>query len=128
MAMVRKTRQRDAIRKVLEDAGRPLGAQEVLDAAEAEAPGLGIATVYRALKGLLEEGWLASVEIPGEAPRYEPAGKAHHDHFQCRKCERVYEVDDCPVRFPRLPKGFLLDGHEVVLTGVCADCSKRLRI
>jgi len=125
--MPRHSPQRDAIRKVFEDAGRPLGAREVRSAAAKQAPGLGIATVYRALKLLLEEGWLQSVDIPGEAPRYEPAGKAHHDHFQCRKCERVFEVEDCPVRLPRLPRGFLVDGHQVVLAGFCADCAKRLR-
>ena len=38
-----------------------LSPQEVLPAAQSYAPGLGIATVYRNVKALLEEGWLESV-------------------------------------------------------------------
>jgi Fur family ferric uptake transcriptional regulator len=123
--MVRQTRQRQAIRRVFEDAQRPLGANEVLEAAGAHAPGLGIATVYRALKRLVEEGFLDSVELPGEAPRYEPAGKQHHDHFRCRRCARVFEVE-CSVRLPKL-RGFVVEDHEVVLAGLCPQCASGRR-
>ena len=72
--MQRDTRQRRAIRAVFQDSARPLSPEEVLQAAQAEAPTLGLATVYRNLKGLVEEGWLVPVALPGAAPRYEPAG------------------------------------------------------
>ena len=44
--MERSTRQRTAIRETLAEAGRPLSPQEILTAAHAQVPGLGIATVY----------------------------------------------------------------------------------
>jgi Fur family ferric uptake transcriptional regulator len=125
LSMARQTRQRQAIRRAFEDAQRPLGASEVLEAAGSHTPGLGIATVYRALKGLVEEGWLTPVELPGEAPRYEPAGKKHHDHFRCRRCDRVFEIA-CAVRLPKL-RGFVVEDHEVVLTGLCAQCASLRR-
>jgi Fur family ferric uptake transcriptional regulator len=121
--MERKTRQRESIRMVFLEAGRPLSAREVLDAAVPGAPGLGIATVYRAIRALIDERWLEVVELPGEPARYEPAGKKHHDHFRCRKCTRVYEVDHCPVVDARLPRGFVLEGHAAILSGVCAACA-----
>jgi Fur family transcriptional regulator, ferric uptake regulator len=125
--MERKTRQRDSIQAVFLQAGRPLSAREVLEAAVSVAPGLGIATVYRAIKALVEEAWLEVVELPGEPPRYEPAGKEHHDHFRCRKCTRVYEVDECPVVEARLPSGFVLEGHAAILSGLCAACAPAAR-
>jgi Fur family ferric uptake transcriptional regulator len=54
--MERNTRQRSAIRDAIAVADRPLLPQEVLDAAQPASPGLGIATVYRNLKALLDEG------------------------------------------------------------------------
>ena len=48
--MERDTAQRRAIRRALDDAGRPLGALEVLKLSKRFAPKLGIATVYRTLK------------------------------------------------------------------------------
>ncbi len=119
----RRTLQRDSIRQALSAAGRPLGPQEVLDAARLAAPGLGIATVYRALKDLVEEGWLVPVALPGEATRFECAGKKHHHHFQCRDCGRAFDLVGCPQQLGRLaPKGFRVDDHEVVLYGSCASC------
>ena len=121
--MDRNTRQRQAIRHVLAEADRPLGPQEILEASQVYAPGLGIATVYRTLKNLTNEGWLVSVELPGEPARYEIAGKAHHHHFRCRTCDRVYEINGCLSNLTQLtPRGFRLESHEVVLYGVCTTC------
>jgi Fur family ferric uptake transcriptional regulator len=121
--MHRKTRQRDAIRAVIAAAGRPLGPQEILAAVRAELPRLGIATVYRTVKGLLDDGWLRAVELPGAPSRYEVAGKAHHHHFHCRACDGVFEVEACPAGIRGLlPGGFRMERHEIILYGVCAGC------
>ncbi len=120
----RETRQRRAIRRAFTEAGHPLGPGEILEAARKYARGLGIATVYRNLKSLQEDGWLVPVELPGEPPRYEVAGKDHHHHFHCRKCDRVFEVDGCPGELSRLtPDGFELESHEFVMYGRCEECA-----
>jgi Fur family ferric uptake transcriptional regulator len=122
--MDRNTRQRRAIRQVFAEIDRPLGPQEVLQAAQVYTPGLGIATVYRTLKAFVAEGWLVSVELPGEPQRYEMAGKGHHHHFCCRTCDRVFEIGGCLTNLTRLaPRGFQLERHEVVLYGMCNACA-----
>jgi Fur family ferric uptake transcriptional regulator len=124
--MERNTRQRESIRQAFEEIDRPLGPQEVLEAAQSYMPGLGIATVYRTLKALTEEGWLIPVELPGEPQRYEISGKGHHHHFRCRSCDRVFETNGCVTNLRRLvPSGFQLDRHEVVLYGTCETCVQR---
>lgn len=122
--MVRNTRQRTAIRSVFQASGRPLSPEEVLSAAQRQVGGIGAATVYRNIRALLDEGWLAAVELPGEAPRYELAGKAHHHHFHCRQCGRVFELPECDgcVR-AQAPRGFRVTGHEIVLYGDCSQCA-----
>lgn len=121
----RDTQQRRAIRSAIERADRPLSPREVLDEAQPLSPGLGIATVYRALKNGVEGGWLQPVDLPGEPPRYEPTGKEHHHHFHCRTCDRVYEIEGCPNDLRNLtPAGFTLETHEIVLYGRCADCAR----
>lgn len=122
--MARKTEQKAAIRRAIEEAQRPLGAQEVLTAAQSFTPGLGIATVYRNLKTLVEEGWLAPVELPGEPCRYEIADLDHHHHFQCGYCGRVFDIPGCSKAIERsVPEGFAVERHEVLLYGRCADCA-----
>jgi len=120
----RKTPQRDAIRLVLAAADRPLSPQEVLKTARRKSPGLGIATVYRALKSLSDEGFLVPVDLPGEASRFELAGKKHHHHFHCRDCGRAFDLEGCvPTVHKLAPKGFRVEDHEVVLYGLCATCA-----
>jgi Fur family transcriptional regulator, ferric uptake regulator len=121
--MIRKTRQRAAIREALESTGRPMSPEEVLAAAQKQVNGLGIATVYRNLKSLVEEGWLVTVELPGQSARYELAGKDHHHHFHCEKCGRVFELHGCVERLAELvPAGFKMTGHDLLLYGQCRAC------
>jgi Fur family ferric uptake transcriptional regulator len=121
--MKRKTEQRKDIRKILTDSSRPLTAQEIFAKARELQPRIGVATIYRAVNALVEEKWLHAVDLPGEASRYERAGIGHHHHFQCECCRRVFDVPGCGgVDASRLPAGFEVVRHEILLYGRCADC------
>ncbi len=109
----------------MEAAGRPLLPAEILIAGQRDVPALGLATVYRTIKQLLETGEIQLVELPGEPPRYELAGHKHHHHFRCNVCHRVFDVHACPGGMQNLaPRGFIVDGHELTLYGCCSDCRK----
>ena len=121
--MERNTRQRTAIREAIARANRPLLPQEVLDAAQADVPGLGIATVYRNIRSLTDDGELSEVKLPGENLRFELAGHHHHHHFQCRLCQRVFDVHACPGDLSQLaPQGFTVENHDLTLYGRCKEC------
>jgi Fur family transcriptional regulator, ferric uptake regulator len=124
--MERTTRQRGAISAAIEQAQRPLSPQEILDGARAAVPGIGMATVYRCLRRLQSDGKVRAVELPGHAPRYEPAAGGHHHHFHCSTCDRLFDVHACPGEMNRLaPQGFLVEHHDLTLHGRCADCLRR---
>ncbi len=122
--MKRRTRQRTAMREAIRKAGRPLSPQEILEETQEEIPGLGLATVYRNVKAMVESRWLKAVELPGAPDRYELAGQDHHHHFHCRHCDKVYDVEGCPGNLSSItPTGFVLESHEIVLYGRCPECS-----
>ena len=124
----RNTRQKRAIRDVFEHAQRPLSTEEIFDEAHDAIHSLGIATVYRSIRALLDEGWLTPVEVPGRTPLYERAGKGHHHHFVCTGCARVYELDGCSSEIRGdLPSGFRATGHDVTIYGDCATCHEARR-
>jgi Fur family transcriptional regulator, ferric uptake regulator len=119
----RNTKQKNAIRTAFVETGRPLSPEEVLSYAQRSVRDLSIATVYRNLKAMVEEGWLIAVQFPGESPRYEISGKAHHHHFRCDDCGKVYELEGCsPQLKTKLPRGFRAIHHNILLYGICAAC------
>jgi Fur family transcriptional regulator, ferric uptake regulator len=121
----RKTKQREALQATLERSERPLSVDELLEAASKRIRGLGVATVYRTVGALLDDGWIEAVEIPGEPTRYERSDKEHHHHFQCENCDRVFDVSGCLDNLRKLvPPKFRIRGHAVALYGLCAGCAR----
>lgn len=124
--MQRDTVQRRAIRQVFSVARRPLSSGEILNKAREIVPRIGQATVYRTLNAFCREGDIVPVDIPGHTPRYEKAGLGHHHHFVCEGCRKVFELAGCSYAGDaesRLPKGFTVKSHEVILYGQCRDCA-----
>jgi Fur family ferric uptake transcriptional regulator len=120
----RNTRQQQAIRDVFDQADTPLSPQDVLKRARRRVPSMSQATVYRGIRRLLDERAIVTVELPGQSPLYEQAGKGHHHFFRCRKCHEMYEVRGCDDLLQRLvPRGFRLEDHDVFLFGLCSNCS-----
>jgi Fur family ferric uptake transcriptional regulator len=51
------------------------------------------------------------------------AGGRHHHHFQCTRCQRVFDVDACPGDLSGLaPPGFAVEDHDLTLYGRCKEC------
>ena len=122
----RNTQQRGAIFQAIRDSAGPLSVPELHEAALELVSNIGIATVYRNIKKLLEDGEIQTVILADGVARYERAGMKHHHHFRCRGCSRVFDLDVCPISIPdgsTLPGGFRVDDHEVTLYGLCPDCN-----
>ncbi len=121
----RQTRQRDAILSAIQNSDGPLSVPEIHERARAGLNSLGIATVYRALKLLSQNHQIQPVILPSGEMRYERTGIGHHEHFQCRSCEQVFDLSACPVHIPRgtmLPGGFLVEDHTMTIYGLCSAC------
>jgi len=131
--MIRNTRQRKAIFDVLKEEARPLSVVEIFELAVKSVPGIGIRTVYRNIRELVEEGKLVGVDYPGQPPRYETVGdKSHRPHLICGICHKVLELDASVVALVQnveIP-GYVVEGAETVYYGHCADperCPRRSR-
>jgi len=124
--MPRRTRQGNAVRTALRVAERPLTPSEIHVLASKEFQGLGLATAYRHIRSLAEEGDLVGVDYPGQPTRYEWADGRDKPHFSCRCCNKLFaldlpQADDLPDL--DLPPGYLVQGGEIILYGLCPACS-----
>jgi Fur family ferric uptake transcriptional regulator len=121
--MKRMTRQRQAIVECFKKNKRPLSVEEVLKEASKSIPQLNLATVYRNVKLLIDEGQIVAVDLAGGSTRYELVDLDHHHHFLCQKCDRLFDIPGCPSGIGSLvPKGFQLLNHTITLNGYCASC------
>jgi Fur family ferric uptake transcriptional regulator len=126
-------RNGSARRAVVELLGRQdccLTAQQIFDELRAEGRRVGIASVYRVLDLLTDKGLLQRVELGEGTARYEPAhaGGEHHHHLVCADCGKVeaFEDDELERALHRVESrtGYSVAGHDVVLRGLCRDCSR----
>ena len=108
--MKRNSKRREAILKTIRLSDGPLMPGEIHTRAAELMPGIGMATVYRNLKELTEQGSIRVVNHPERGVCYEPSGLEHHHHFHCNRCDQVFMIPGCPGNLDKvLPKDFVLD-------------------
>ena len=100
-------------------------AEQLIELVRRRDPRVSVATVYNALRLLVEAGLVLELRGLGPRARYD-ANVREHDHFTCRVCGTV---EDVPRQWPAPEhlRGAGLEGYrvEVVaahLRGVCAGC------
>ncbi len=125
----RNTRQRSALVALLDELDGFRSAQELHTLLRERGDSVGLATVYRALQALVEDGQLDVLRgVDGEAG-YRRCSPDHHHHLVCRSCGRTVEVADPPVErwAARIgtEHGFADVQHQVEVFGTCSDCSAR---
>ncbi|MDI6711949.1 MAG: transcriptional repressor [Anaerosomatales bacterium] len=97
-------------------------AESLHDRVVASRPGIGLATVYRAVAAMADAGYLARVGERDGAALYAVCGHdGHHHHAVCERCGAVTPVE-CAFVPSALPAGFAMTRHEVAIYGVCAEC------
>ncbi len=89
---------------------------------------IGLASVYRALDVLLENGLLQRVDVGDGTARFEPVSSsgAHHHHLVCNDCGRIEPFFDAVLEHSiervEAVSGYDVSAHDVVLRGACGDC------
>ncbi len=122
----RHTAQKQLVLDIFRSTKRPLMAREVYNLARQERSRIGIATIYRAIRRMVNDKLLRPVTIPGETVYYEMSDADHHHYFHCCACQKVYVVPGCPGSMQALtPQGFKLERHDLVLHGRCENCARR---
>jgi Fur family ferric uptake transcriptional regulator len=87
---------------------------------------VGLATVYRTLALLNEQGVIDALSHHGGELCYRLCTEAHHHHLVCSSCHRVVEVEECGLDgwldAVSSRHGFVPTDHRVEITGLCAGC------
>ena len=125
----RTTKQRLAIRALFDDEPFFLTAQQVHDQLRNRGDQVGLATVYRNLQTMAEDGELDAIRAEDGEMTYRRCSSAHHHHLVCRVCGFTVEVEEPGVEVwahrAGRAHGFTDVSHTVEVFGRCADCAAR---
>lgn len=89
---------------------------------------IGLATVLRFLKQMVQGGIATETKVGGSPARYEIHIQGHHDHLTCTKCGKICEFHNKAIEDLQLKVagyfGFKLEYHILELYGTCFDCNQ----
>jgi len=122
----RNTRQRTAVLALLEELDGFRSAQDLHALLRQRGDAVGLATVYRALQVLVDDGQLDVLRGPDGEAAYRRCSPVHHHHLVCRSCGRTVEVGGPPVERwaarVAAEHGFADVQHQVEVFGTCGAC------
>ena len=123
----RTTRQRSAVLALLEELDDFRSAQDLHAQLRARGDSVGLATVYRTLQTLVDDGQVDVLRGGDGEAVYRRCSPVHHHHLVCRSCGRTVEVPDPPVeRWAAkiaAEHGFADVQHYLEVFGTCGPCS-----
>jgi Fur family peroxide stress response transcriptional regulator len=124
----RLTPQRMAILKVLTESQDHPSVDQVYAQVRTDFPMTSLATVYKAVSLLKEEGEILELPFGNGSSRYDGAHPFPHPHLMCVKCQRIIDPDI--QAFDQLPHdlaekyGFEIVNHRLDFFGVCPQCQQ----
>lgn len=122
----RNTKQRQIVLEAVQGRCDHSSAEAVYAHIHEEYPNISLATVYRNLAILSEEGQIAAIRLP-DADRFDLRVDKHY-HFICESCGKLY---DLPVEYNRaldqmsVDGGFQIHSHQTIFKGLCPRCVKK---
>jgi Fur family ferric uptake transcriptional regulator len=124
----RRTRQRAAVDEVLDEVDDFVSAQELHQMLRARGSQVGLATVYRALQTLADDGRVDVLRSDaGEAVYRRCDQPDHHHHLVCRSCGAAVEISRPAVEAwaedVARAHGYIDVTHTVEIFGLCPRCA-----
>lgn len=126
----RLTRQRIAVLNVIaQEENRHLSATEIYEIVKDKNPGIGLATVYKNLRMLEQEGILCKIELSDKTAHYEINNTdSIHCHLICVKCGKIIEIKGVDVqnviKFLQSDSHFTFQQGSINFYGICENCEQ----
>lgn len=123
------SRQREIIHEALKQNVVHPTAEYLYDILKQNEPNLSLATLYRNLNKLADNGIIKKIDGLEPSSHFDHNTHEHY-HFICDKCKRVFDIDAdvAPdlVNIAENKTGFLITGHDITFHGLCKDCRDKI--
>lgn len=125
--MQRMTKQRQAVLDELTRVSDFRSAQQIFEDLHVQGQRVGLATVYRSLQSLADDGRVDTLRSSdGESLYRSCTSNHHHHHLVCRECGFTEEIEQSQIEswVTRVAQahGFTGVEHSLELFGTCSTC------
>jgi Fur family ferric uptake transcriptional regulator len=125
----RITPQREMIIEAIAHQGNHINAEDVFTLVQQRTQSMNIATVYRTLDLLVEQGLVSRIDLGEGRVMYATTQHGPHIHLVCRRCGRIIDADQelLSALKDRLETEyqFAADLQHISLLGLCSSCQKK---
>lgn len=119
----RVTRQRLAVFEALAELGGHRGVDDIAARLDERGGALPLTSVYNSVDALVAAG-VVSLAHRSPTKALDEVADHHHEHFVCRVCGAVLDLDPPARSRPtNAPPGALVEGVEVTYHGTCGPCA-----
>jgi len=110
--------------RIISDSMEHLTAEEIYLLCKEHGVKCSVASIYRNLAVLADEGVIRKLSFPGEADRYDKT-ISPHGHLICRKCKQVSDIDLSGLKQQLEQQvGTEIDYYELAMHYVCTKCKR----
>ena len=125
---LRITHQREVILEELRSVKSHPCADELYGQIKQRMPRISLATVYRNLEILADQGLVQKIEVGGRQKRFDGNPEGHY-HIRCILCDKVDDLQMKPINnlADKISNkcGYKVLGHRLEFIGVCGECSNK---
>jgi Fur family ferric uptake transcriptional regulator len=126
----RVTKQRVAVSAALDSLEDFVSTQELHRLLQGEGASVSLATTYRILQSMAEDGLVDVLRSDdGEAVYRRCEATGHHHHLVCRRCGKAVDIEAPAVETwaSRVARdhGYTAVEHTVEIFGLCPECTAR---
>lgn len=122
------SRQREALLTLLKSTRSHPSADWLYENLRKEFPNISLATVYRNLTLLAKNGDIVKIQTSSNKEHFD-GFTYRHNHFVCKKCERIFDVSAdgvCELKNQAaLELGADIDNYSLVFYGTCSECCQQ---
>lgn len=120
------SKQREMVLNALIDNKIHPTADTIYGIIKKDLPTISLATVYRNLNQLADNGDILKIQIPGEPDRFDSTICDHH-HFNCVKCGSVCDIMPEDINLGSIANinGNVILDYQIILKGICKECQNQ---
>lgn len=116
------TKNQEAILNIIQSSTEHMTAEEIYMRCREKSSKMSIATIYRNLGIMVEQGMIAKISISGQPEHYDRS-IVKHDHIFCKYCGKLLDVDVGDLKtYLESRIDVKLESYDLCMRFICQEC------